>query len=247
MTQAPEKPKLSISSITKNDPSLEISSSPNVIPRKKNTFPIVKWFYNLSIRKKQLLVLLSAQAISIVALSAVGINEVIQGGRELLINQSKSELEAIKVNYGIKINQMGFGFRGQSDNVAIINAALAKFNGVSLTPEERDIVKQILQNEIKVQDIEYATLVGRNKRIIVNVNRDRTGEMFDPQGLVSEVINIPKQLKVSEIVSWEELKRESPPILSQLKKGQDALIRYTFTPVFDPDTQLLIGVFVLIF
>lgn len=244
MTQAPEKPKLNISPVTANDPSLEISSSPNVIPRKKSSSSIVTWFYNLSIRKKQLLVLLSAQAISIVALSAVGINEVIQGGRELLINQSKSELEAVKINYGIKINQMGLGFRGQSDNVAIINAALTKFNGNSLTPQEREIVRRILQNEIKVRDIEYATLVGKDKRIIVNANRDRTGEIFDPQGLVSEVINNPQQIKVSETVSWEELKRESPPIFPQLEKGQDALIRYTFTPVFNPDTQELIGVLI---
>ncbi|WP_373480932.1 methyl-accepting chemotaxis protein [Geminocystis sp.] len=242
MTQAPEKPKLNLSQNSYvEQPSLNIEEEKQNTPQQ---LPTVTWFYNLSIRKKQLVVLLTAQTISIVALLAVGVNQVIQGGREQLINQSTSELEATKINYSIKVNQMGFGFRGQSDNIAIINAALTKFNGGTLTPQQRGIVRQILQNEIKARDIEYSTLVGRDKKIIVNSNRDRTGESFDPQGLVSEVINNPEQIKITEIASWDDLKRESPPILPKLPKGQPVLIRYTFTPVFNPDTQEVIGVLV---
>lgn len=195
--------------------------------------------------KKQLLVVVGAQAISFAVLLGVGVLEIVTGGREQLINQSISELEATKINYDIKINQMGFGFRGQSDNVAIINAALTRANGNSLTPTQQSLVKQILQNEITARNIEYATLVGRDQRIIVSANNNRAGEVFDPNGLVSQVINNPQQIKTTEIVSWQDLQAENPPLLPRLIPNQDVVIRYTFTPVFNPNNRdQVIGVLV---
>ncbi|BAQ65297.1 methyl-accepting chemotaxis protein [Geminocystis sp. NIES-3709] len=241
MTQAPDKPKLDRSTISPNLPQISASSKP--IPQ-KNPLPIVSWFYNISIRKKQVFVLVTAQAISIVALLSVGIIQVVQGGREQLVNQSISELEATKINYSIKVNQMGFGFRGQSDNLAIINAALINVNGGNLNPQERSIVRRILQNEIKARNIEYATLVGRDQRIIVNANNERTGQEFNPNGLVSQVINNPQQIKTTEITPWTDLAKELPPIFPSLSQNQDVLTRYTFTPVFRPGTQQVIGVLV---
>ena len=247
MTQAPE--------ITKIDDNLDVSaigSQANTIQssswrstRKSNAFqPLVDWFYNLPIRRKQLLVLLTAQSFSIIALLGVGAWQIIQGGREQLINQSTSEWEATNSNYGIKINQMGFGFRGQSDNSAIINAAVADAGGKQLTSQQRQIVKNILQNEIKAREIEYATLVGIDGKIIVNANSDRTNETFDPNGLVSEVIRNPQQIKTSEITPWQDLEREKPPTISQLTAGEDVLTRHTITPVFSPGTEKVVGVLV---
>ncbi len=271
MTQAPERPSLDTS---KSSSSLSSSSSsvtspvtivdnrngvtPTTSPitnstrRKTNaqktqkplSSPLVKWFYDLSIRKKQLLVFLGVQSLLTIVLLLVGAFETVGSGRKQLVNQSESELKATEVNYGIKIDQMGFGFRGQSDNSAIIEAALANTNGQSLTAQERAVVKQILQNEIKARNIEYATLVGVNKRIIVNANNDRTGEVFDPNNLVSQVINNPQQIKTSEIISWQDIKKESPPVLSELTANEDVLVRNTVTPVFRPNTQEIIGVLV---
>ncbi|MGI0481504.1 methyl-accepting chemotaxis protein [Geminocystis sp. CENA526] len=241
MTQAPEKPKFNTSSVSVNKAPIPVVIKPTP---KKEPLPIVTWFYNISIRKKQVFVLITAQAISIAALLGVGVIQVIQGGRQQLVNQSISELEATIINYGIKVNQMGFGFRGQSDNLAIINASLTDVNGGTLTPQERSIVRQILQNEIKARNIEYATLVGVDRRIIVNANNDRTGQEFNPNNLVSQVINNPEQIKTTEIKPWEDLAREIPPIFPTLSQNQDVLIRYTLTPVFRPGTRQVIGVLV---
>lgn len=241
MTQAPEKPKLNISSVSVNDSPIPKVTKPTP---KKEPLPIVTWFYNISIRKKQVLVLVTAQAISIAALLGVGVTQVVQGGRQQLVNQSISELEATKINYSIKVNQMGFGFRGQSDNLAIINAGLTKVNGVNLTAQQRSIVRQILQNEIKARNIEYATLVGTDQRIIVNANNDRTGQIFNPNNLVSQVVNNPEQIKTTEIKPWADLAKELPPIFPTLSQNQDVLIRYTITPVFSPGTRQVIAVLV---
>jgi methyl-accepting chemotaxis protein PixJ len=252
MTQAPErKTRPQMNNLTSSPvPSMSQRRITTVSPTNNpspSTSPILQWFYDLSIRKKQFLVLVGAQALSIIALLAVGRIEIINSGRQQLVNQSESELTAAGVNYQIKINQMGFGFRGQSDNLAIINAALAKVNGQELNAQQRNIIKQILQNEIKARNIEYATLVGKDKRIIVSANSERRGEVFNPNNLIDQVFNDPKQIQTSEIVPWEDIKKENPPLLSLpefSENNQNLLVRYTVTPVFRPSTQEVIGALV---
>ena len=205
----------------------------------------LQWFYNLPIRRKQLIGLFTLEIISIVGLVGVGVFLIVLGGRTQLRNQAKSELAVTEIHYNIKIDQMGFGFRGQSDNAAIIEAAKTHATGETLDDELRSRVKEILTNEIKARNIEYATLVGKDLRIIVNGNRDRSGERFNPNNLVTAVLNRPQQIKTSEIVSWEELVKESPPLISRQEKIQPlnnyALIRYTITPVKDPQTKTVLG------
>ena len=207
---------------------------------------VLKWFYDLPIRRKQLIGLFTSEVISIVGLVGVGAFLIVVGGRAQLRNQAKSELAVTKIHYNIKIDQMGFGFRGQSDNAAIIEAAKTHENGEILDSELRSRVKNILTNEVKARKIEYATLVGRDLRIIVNANRDRYGELFNPQNLVTAVLDRPQQIKTSELVSWEELAKESPPLLSGQDKIQplnkSALVRYTVTPVRDPQTKAVLGI-----
>jgi two-component system, NtrC family, sensor kinase len=199
-----------------------------------------KWFYNLSIRRKQLIALFISEVISIVGLVGTGSILIISGGRNVLVNQAKSELAVTEINYNIKINQMGFGFRGQSDNLAIIAAAQRHSQSQNLSSELQQKVKKILQNEIQARKIEYATLVGRDLRIIVNANHDRTGEIFNPQNLVTEIFRKPEQIKTSEIVTWQELAKENPP-LPPLVAGKESLIRYTVTPIKNPETGQVIG------
>ena len=206
----------------------------------KNNLNIFKWWFNLPIWRKQLIGLFTSEIISIFGLVGVGAFLIVTGGRSVLENQVKSELTVTEINYNIKINQMGFGFRGQSDNVAIISAAQAYNKSQVLNSDLQERVKQILKNEIKARNIEYATLVDRNARIIVNANVNRNGEVFNPNNLVSEAFKSKEQIKSSEIVSWEELQKESPPLPKGLKK-QSALIRYTVTCIKDPKDGEVLG------
>ncbi len=249
MTQTPSKPQIEsqnysengnnqLKQISKFDSQDKNESSTNIFQS------LINKFYNLSIGKKQLLVLLLAQTISIGALVGIGIKEIVSSGRNQLVNQSESELKAKQINYGIKINQMGFGFRGQSDNTAIIEGSLLHSQGQNLPPVLSNQIRDILKNEIQARNIEYATLVGRDRRIIVNANKDRTGQIFDPNGLVSKVISKPEQIKTTEIVTYSKLSQEQPPIFPNLTPDQDGLIRYTVTPVKDKINGQVIGVLV---
>ncbi|BAY80835.1 integral membrane sensor signal transduction histidine kinase [Calothrix parasitica NIES-267] len=206
----------------------------------KNNLNIFKWWFNLPIWRKQLIGLFTSEIISIFGLVGVGAFLIVMGGRSVLENQVKSELAVTEINYNIKINQMGFGFRGQSDNVAIISAAQEYKKFQVLNSDLKEQVKQILKNEIEARNIEYATLVDRDARIIVSANANRTGEVFNPNNLVSEAFKLKKQIKSSEIVSWEELQKESPQLPKGFKK-QSALIRYTVTSIKDSKDGEVLG------
>ncbi|NJR64550.1 MAG: GAF domain-containing protein, partial [Leptolyngbyaceae cyanobacterium CRU_2_3] len=125
----------------------------------------------------------------------------------------------------------------------VIQAAREYSAGRPLAPETRARLREILANEMSVRNIEYATLVGTDLKIIVNANKDRTGSKFDPEGLVGNVIANPRQITSNEIVNWEELQTESPPLPTGFT-NKDALIRYVVTPVKDPATGTVVGALV---
>ncbi|MGL5939355.1 MAG: methyl-accepting chemotaxis protein [Waterburya sp.] len=196
--------------------------------------------YNLPIGRKTTLIPWFSFGSLIVVLGAGSF--ILYGSlKNQLLKQAESRLAVTDIEYNIKIDQMGFGFRGQSDNSAIVAAANSIAQGQPLSDTARKQVTQILQNEIKARNIEYATLVGRDKKIIANANANRVGKTFDPNGLISQVLKNPKQIKTSQIISWQELQTEKPPLPKGLSAA-DSLIRYTATPVFSPDKSQVVGV-----
>jgi twitching motility protein PilJ len=205
--------------------------------KEPKSLSLINWFKNAPVGQKQLMTLIASELLSL-ALVATGAYLI---GRSLfnqLRDQARSEVSVMEINYNIKINQMGFGFRGQSDNPAIINAATAHAQGLPIAPENRAQVRGILKNEVKARVIEYATLVGTDRKILVNANRDRTGEEFDPSGLVTAVLQNPTQIKASAIVTAADLGKEAPPLPAGFKL-QDTLIRYTATPVKGANGKVL--------
>ena len=206
----------------------------------KTRNPWLKKFYNLPISRKQLIALIFSQLVSILGIGIGGTLIITQGLRNQLLEQAKSEVAVSDIKYNIKIDQMGFGFRGQSDNTAIITAAILNNSNRGLSQALRNSVKQILQNEVKARNIEYATLVGKDLKIIANANANRAGEIFNPNNLVNLVFKNPQQIKASAIVSASELSKESPPLPEGIS-DRDVLIRYTVTPVRNPQTQEVVG------
>lgn len=219
-----------------------IEPLPQPTPQKQRS-PIVQKFLDLPLGWKQTLALVFCGLAPIVGLGAGSTFVLINSLRSQLVEQSKSEVAVTETNYNIKINQMGFGSRGQSDNAAIISAAKAEANREALSADLREQVRQILKNEVKARKMEYATLVGKDAQIIVNANADRQGETFNPDGLVGEAIKTAHQIKASTIVPWSEIQKENPSLPPNFS-GQDALIRYVVTPVKNPDTKEIIGALV---
>ncbi|MEO1299277.1 MAG: hypothetical protein AAFW75_26590, partial [Cyanobacteria bacterium J06636_16] len=182
-----------------------------------------------------MIVLFMSEVFSVLGLTGIGVILIVSSGRAQLLNQAISELTVNDINYNIKVNQMGFGFREQSDNAAVLAAATRYHDEREIDPELVRQVRQILQNEVRARDIEYATLVGPDRRILVSAYKNRQGEVFDPKGLVSYVLEHPEQIKTSELLSWEDLSHENLPRSAAIQPQSDVLIRYTVTPVIAND------------
>lgn len=195
------------------------------------------------IRRKQFIGLLSSSLISVIGVLGAGMAISIIAGRAQLRNQAIAELAVTTINYNAKSNEIASGFRGQADNSAIIEAALAYQKNQKIDPKLKNSVQRILKNEVQSRQIEYATLVGLDGRIIVNANADRTGQLFNPDNLVTEVLKLPRQLQTNAIIDWEEIQKESPPLPPKLKP-QNVLVNFTFTPVRDPQNKKVIAILI---
>ena len=200
------------------------------------------WFYDFPVGQKQFLALLTSKILS---LSLVGFGAFLIGRslQDQLFKQAQSEVSVMDINYNVKINQMGFGFRGQSDNAAVISAATTYANKQPIAPPLKEQVRKILENEVKARKIEYATLVGADGKVIVSANSDRTGQDFDPNNLVSDILKDANQIKATAIVSADDLQKESPPLPDGFT-ATDSLIRYTATAVKDPTTLKTVAVLI---
>jgi twitching motility protein PilJ len=200
-------------------------------------------FYNLPIAKKQLYSLFGAEAIAL-GLVGTGAILLVGGLRSQLLQQSQSELAVSEISYDIKIDQMGLGFRGQSQNKAIIEHLTNKN-----LPTGR--VKEILRNEIWIRQIEFVTLVDSNGRLVVGAGNIPEGEIFNPNKLVTKAIGSNEQIKSSQLITYDELAKESSRFakLRAEEKGDNPqtkpnfLIRYTATPVTAVNGQI-VGVLV---
>ncbi|ESA32332.1 methyl-accepting chemotaxis protein [Leptolyngbya sp. Heron Island J] len=203
---------------------------------------LLQWFYDLPVSSKQLIGLISSEVISVIGLVGVGSLLIISGARQQLLKQAEAELAVTGLQYNIKVDQMGFGFRGQSENTAIVNLAESVTNNAEVNANQRAVVREILQGEIEARNIEYSTLVGIDGKIIANAQTDRVGETFDPYGLVSRVVAERQQFKANGLVERSELQRQSVELLTD---GDRALIRYVATPVFSQNqANQLVGVLI---
>ena len=219
--------------------SSRLANSVTTAPQPAKRTGLLGWFRNLPIGRKQLIALFTCELVPILGFG-IGSTFVLQNSlRTQLLEQAKSEVSVTETNYNIKINQMGFGSRGQSDNVAVFTAAREFQRNENLPSNLQNQLKTILQNEVNARKMEYATLVSKDLRIIGNANANRAKEKIQAPNLVELIqqsIKEGHQIKASEIVSWDELTKENPPLPEGFSQ-QDGLIRYVITPVRDPDRR----------
>ncbi|ELS02993.1 methyl-accepting chemotaxis protein [Xenococcus sp. PCC 7305] len=221
-----------VGEIIGEDPTIINVENP-IAQSKPNRPELLNFFYDLPIRRKQFTTVLATQLFSVLGVVGIGALLIINTGRNQLLQQASSELEVAKINYGIKINQMGFGFAGQADNKILIDAATNK--------QPSSAAKLVLIRETWKRQIEFATLVDENAKIISNAGLARYGEKFDPQGLVTQALKNDRQIKSTEVISYQDLFAESPRFAELILKEKQSttskedilLVRYTVTPVKD--------------
>jgi twitching motility protein PilJ len=218
-------------------------SQANRAVSERQKFSIFQWFNNLSISRKHLIALLTTELVPLLGLGVGGSLIIHQGWQAQLQEQAKSGVAVTNINYQSKFKHISSGFRAQAGNSAIIKAANLKSSGQEVQADLEAKVKEILQHEIENRQIEHASLVGTNGRILISANAKHHGKEFDPQGLVSEVFRTGQQTSANAIVRGEELQKEAAFISTNLG-NKDALVSYTATPVKARGENKVIGVLV---
>jgi twitching motility protein PilJ len=203
----------------------------------------IRWFYQLPIQRKMFLALLASQLLSIVGLVGVGSWLLLRDGQTQSASKAKSELAVLEAEYAERTNQMQTTLRLRAEDNLVVTLAKEYNSTGSISSDDLEQLRNVLRRSARTQKIEYLTLVSPKHEVIANANANRTGDRFDPDGLVDRVVDSSEELETSAIASWAELKAESPP----LPKGfanQDALIEYVMVPVKDPSNQNVIGVLI---
>jgi twitching motility protein PilJ len=106
-----------------------------------------------------------------------------------------------------------------------------------------------LVSEMNNRKLEYVTLVGSDSRILAGANANRTGEYFDPSGVVSDVLANSRRIVVTTAMTNAEFRLEGakrwlkPYYQTSLEgvlqsklhpydNNQTVLVRWTAAPVF---------------
>ena len=181
---------------------------------------------------------------SILILITIQYQFFISQARTHLVKQAKLELAVMEDEYNQKVDQMKVSAQGQVKNPILIAAAQAYADAALTTAQGEDAIQDMLRQTAAELNIEYATLVSPDFHIIANANTDSSGDRFSPNSLVSAVLTTDRQMQTTTVVPWQELSQESSPLPVQFNPN-DALIRYTATPVSDPHTHATLGVLVL--
>jgi twitching motility protein PilJ len=95
---------------------------------------------------------------------------------------------------------------GQS--VLIDDSVLPSFLSNRSNTDLQASVLSKLVSEMNSRKIEFATLVGTNKKIILGANNNRTGQSFDPSGIVTDVLTNNRRLAVTVTMTNSEFQME---------------------------------------
>ncbi|CAM9430082.1 unnamed protein product [Chrysoparadoxa australica] len=156
----------------------------------------------------------------------------------------ENQLRVLDAIYSVKVDQIGF----LHSNMARYDAVKDLLRGDS---SQAALVADLLQEDLKAHISEISTLLDADKRVVVSSNADRTGEIFDPSGVVSSMEqNLGlQQWKASTLFSYEEFLLESPPHWYErghvsnpaivpphpYESKDPGLFRFIVTPVWEGD------------
>ena len=139
-----------------------------------------------------------------IAVNLTGMNEIFE-----TFTESSTQLKMMDLTYKLKLNQMSLGFQLYQEDPIFTD-----FIDDSDDVDAYNYVLEILQDEIDRRVIEFATIVDSNADIIASANNDRRGEHFDPEGIVSFVLNNSVVLKTTVLLSNADFLAEGAPELS---------------------------------
>jgi hypothetical protein len=169
-------------------------------------------------------------------------------------------------------NYDGSGFLSQhiAEDIDLLQQGMAGVAGVSslqkfIDPQYKDLTGYsefypMLVATSQSRFMEYLTVVNADKTIAVNINNNRTGELWDPAGIVSYILSnyySGMQVVVHAPLTQQEYVKESPEEFyvgqysrngrqSMKLSGGLGLIRWCGTPIMSTNTSVTTPIGVLV-
>jgi hypothetical protein len=169
-------------------------------------------------------------------------------------------------------NYDGSGFLSQhmAEDIDLLQQGMAGVAGVTslqryIDPQIKDVTGYteffpMLVATSQSRFMEYLTIMNADKTIAVNINNNRTGEVWDPAGIVSYILNnyYPGiQVVIHAPLTQEEYQKESPEdfYVGQYARngqqnmkltGEQGLIRWSGTPILSTNSSVTSPIGVLI-
>ncbi len=180
---------------------------------------------------------LAVSITGLLSVAALGTSLVIfdRSLRQQMLIQAQSELSLLAIRFNQEVSQTRFGDRGAAEERTLIDAARRRKGGL--------IVKSILQNEVSGRNVDFLILVDRNGRIVeTSRSAERTGDRYDPQGLVSEAIDSSQTLISNELMPFAELEAENPDKAARIGTAAShpqLLAHYRIKPLIDTNRDVV--------
>eukprot|EP00475_Leptophrys_vorax_P016231 TRINITY_DN2267_c0_g1_i5.p1 TRINITY_DN2267_c0_g1~~TRINITY_DN2267_c0_g1_i5.p1 ORF type:complete len:602 (-),score=163.50 TRINITY_DN2267_c0_g1_i5:899-2599(-) len=113
------------------------------------------------------------------------------------------QLRGMQYVYVSKMKQMS----QSSLTLAYTDSYRRTVQGTEQPGDISDVVSSLREVMI-ARKIEFATLVNRDSKIIACANNNRTGEIWDPSGVVNKTLELNTRIIVSVAMEWDDFMKE---------------------------------------
>ncbi len=195
---------------------------------RKNDFGPVQWFYDRRVANKQLTGLLASKMLSVLGVIGVSLILLAMTGRQQLLNQVTSELSATAKE--LDVESIG----GASSDGTLLEAAEDFSAFDELDEGLKQAARAALQTRLELNQLEYAALVNLEFRVIAHSTSDRSGEIFNPNNLVSSALRQSQPKSAISLQTITDLQQLGIPVPGSVEEA--ALVQYAVTPIFEGGT-----------
>ncbi|PZO14202.1 MAG: hypothetical protein DCF25_15225 [Leptolyngbya foveolarum] len=189
----------------------------------------LQWFYNLPVADKQLTGLIASKVLSVLGVVGASLWLFSQLGQRQLAQQATSELSALANELASTATLPGAAL-GIEDDGILVEAAERAVETDTLDEGTRQAARVDLQSRMQANGLEYVTLLDLEMRVIVSGTAERSGDIFNPDNLVSSAFRQRLPRQANSLVPLAELQRLG--VTAAAAGDEAALVRYEVTPVF---------------
>lgn len=184
----------------------------------------MQWFYDLPVADKQLTGLFASKILSVLGVIGISFLLISDLGRRQLAQEATSELSALSSRLSSQLNV------AVADNSVLVEAAISSEAGGEIGEGLRQTAQADLRSTMQANGLEYATLLDPEMRVVASSTAERSGDIFNPDDLVSSAFRQRQARTANSLVALPALQRLG--VRTPAVGAESALVRYSVMPVY---------------